>query len=127
MKFVFLIFCALTSASTFAATGNLLCTFNGGNIEASGKYDGKTWSIKQIADDDWGYEITAKELGDGSLNFYLDTADETGGDPDYTYIYDITILGKLEKGVTVDAKVEYAYYSRGGGAPVTYDGSCTLK
>lgn len=127
VKYAILVLAAALSASAFAATGTLTCSFDGGNIEATGKYDGKIWHIKQIADDDWGYEIEGKVLDAGALNFYIDTADETGGDPDYTYIYDIQVLGALNKGATVDATVEYAYYSRGDGIPETYSGTCTLK
>lgn len=126
MKFIIATLMLLTAGIAHADAGYLKCDFDDGDLVMEGDYDGKDWNIKLINEDDTGYgDIKAENKG-AEIGFYLDTADATGGDPDYTDIYDITIHGQLKKGVPVNADVEGSHISRTE-TPFSMTGQCQIN
>lgn len=124
MKFIFATLLFVAGSLAHADAGNLKCEFDGGSLIMEGNYDGSVWNIKAVDEDETDYSIKSTAKGT-EINFYLDTADETGGDPDYTDIYDITIHGQLKKGVPVNADVEGSHISRTE-TPFSMTGSCRV-
>ncbi len=73
-----------------------------------------------------GYLVEKVDPEDGGVFFYLYEAEATGGDPDYTTIYEISTASALKVGEKVEAKLVYTSVSRDS-MTQNYKAYCLLK